>query len=48
MAGSSELVSELLCHGAELLCNDRGESCEQLARANGHLHVLHHFETFAL
>lgn len=48
MAGSSELVSELLSHGAEPLLNVRGESCEQLARANGHGHVLHHFDTFAL
>lgn len=46
--GSEEVVELLLRYGAHPQANDRGETCEILAEANGHYHLLPHFRTFAV
>ncbi|CAK9015369.1 unnamed protein product [Durusdinium trenchii] len=45
--GSEELVELLLSYGAYPQPNDRGETCEFLAEADGHYNVLPCFRTFA-
>eukprot|EP00435_Cladocopium_sp_Y103_P059907 s1461_g21.t1 len=46
--GSEELVELLLSYGAIPQPNDRGETCEFLAEANGHYNVLPCFQTVAV
>ena len=46
--GSEELVELLMSYGAYPQVNDRGESCEFLAEANGHYNVLPCFQTVAV
>ena len=48
MYGCEEISELLLQHGAQALPNDRGETCEDLAKAQGHYNVLHLFDTVSV
>eukprot|EP00913_Durusdinium_trenchii_P003364 g3113.t1 len=46
--GHEEMTEALLRHGAEMVPNDRGETPQGLAEANGHYHLRKVFETFTV
>lgn len=48
MSGCEEISELLLQHGARVLPNDRGETPQDLAKAQGHYNVLHLFDTVSV